>query len=64
MASLKNDSIPEMLAGLQRSSFYGAVELKYEAGVIVLVRKSETFKPTEPTYGNNRSASHERNLSR
>jgi hypothetical protein len=47
---------------LTRAKFYGAVELKYEAGIIVLIRKSETFKPTEPAYGNDRRLYHERNL--
>ena len=35
--AMKND-ISEMLAELARSRFYGAVELKFEAGVIVLIR--------------------------
>ena len=63
MANMKND-ISELLAELARSTFYGAVELKYEAGVIVLIRKTETFKPTEPTHGSDRSASHDRNFCR
>ena len=49
-----------MLKQLEGSKFYGSLELKLEAGRVVLIRKSETFKPTEPNYGNNRSASHER----
>jgi hypothetical protein len=63
VTTMKND-IPELLAELASTSFYGALELKFEAGVIVLIRKTETFKPTESNYGNNRSVSHERNLSR
>ena len=47
-----------MLKQLEGSKFYGSLELKLEAGRIVLIKKSETFKPTEPNYGNNRSVSH------
>lgn len=53
----------EMLKKLGECRFYGSVELKYEAGKVVLIRKSESFKPTEPNYGNNRSM-YERNQSR
>jgi hypothetical protein len=58
------NNIPELLAELASRSFYGALELKYEAGVVVLIRKTETLKPTEPTHRNNRSISHERNVTR
>jgi hypothetical protein len=50
----------EMLKKLESSRFYGSVEVKFEAGIITLIRKSETFKPTEPNYGSNRSI-YERN---
>ena len=53
-----------MLKQLEGSKFYGSLELKLEAGRIVLIKKSETFKPTEPNYGNNRSLNNERNQSR
>ena len=49
-----------MLRQLEAEHFYGSVELKYEAGRVVLIRKSETLKPTEPNHGNNRSSTHER----
>ena len=48
-----------LLRQLETSFFYGSVELKYEAGTLVLVRKSETFKPTEANHGNNRSLAHD-----
>lgn len=53
----------KLIEQLEASRFYGTVELKYEAGKLVLIRKSETFKPTELNYGNNRIA-YERNQSR
>jgi hypothetical protein len=52
----------EMLRQLEAAHFYGSVEIKYEAGIVVLIRKSETLKPAEPNHGNNRSGNHvERN---
>lgn len=50
--------IQKTLQELERGKFYGTLELKFEAGRIVLVRKTETFKPTEPNYGTT-GASHD-----
>ena len=58
------NEVAQLLRQLEASRFYGSVEIKFEAGVAVLIRKSETFKPTEPNYGNNRSAYHDRNQTR
>jgi hypothetical protein len=41
--------VPQLFAELRTQNFYGSIELKLEAGRIVLIKKSETFKPTEPT---------------
>jgi hypothetical protein len=49
----------KLLAELEAARFYGSLELKYEAGRVVLIRKTETFKPTESSYGNNRRMSHD-----
>ena len=38
-------TIPELTHDLERSRFYGSLELKYEDGRLVLIRKTETFKP-------------------
>jgi hypothetical protein len=46
--------VERLHAELEAARFYGSLELKYEAGRIVLIRKTETFKPAEPSYGNNR----------
>jgi hypothetical protein len=37
----------ELLQRLARERFYGAVTLKFEAGRIVVLKKEETFKPTD-----------------
>jgi hypothetical protein len=55
-----NDLV-QLLRQLEQSRFYGSVEFKYEAGRVVLIRKSETFKPSDSGYGNNRSTGHEAN---
>jgi len=49
--------ISELATELERSRFYGSLELKYEDGQLVLIRKTETFKPMEkPTgYDNHRN---------
>jgi hypothetical protein len=37
--------IPELTRELERTGFYGSIELKYEGGRLVLIRKTETLKP-------------------
>jgi len=50
----------KMLADLEQQKFYGTLELKFEAGKVVLIRKTESFKPLDPTYRNNGSPSNDR----
>jgi hypothetical protein len=49
----------ELLSDLEKCRFYGSVELKFEAGKLVLVRKSETLK-TFNDYRDNRGSGNER----
>ncbi len=35
----------QLLADLEHQRFFGSVEVKFEAGRVVLVRKTETIKP-------------------
>ena len=44
--------IPQLTHELERSHFYGSLELKYENGRLVLIRKTETFKPMEKPTAN------------
>jgi hypothetical protein len=44
--------ISELALELEKSRFYGSLELKYEDGRLVLIRKSETFRPMEKPTGN------------
>lgn len=47
-------TVPEVLHALERQRFYGSLEIKYEAGRVVLLRKTETIKPDyRDTRGNN-----------
>ena len=48
--------IGDLLRELERNRFYGSLEVKFEAGQVVLVRKTETIKPTAENYGNNRGS--------
>lgn len=43
--------ISELARELEKSRFYGSLELKYEDGRLVLIRKSETFRPMEKPTG-------------
>jgi hypothetical protein len=46
--------VEDVLAELAKSRFYGTVEVKFEAGLPVLLRKTETIKPTNERDRNNR----------
>ena len=53
-------NLERVLNELARDRFYGSVEIKFEAGKPVLLRKTETIKPTEDCR-ENRGNSDERN---
>ena len=48
----------DLLRSLEQSRFYGTVELKFESGRVVLIRKTETIKPCVQDYRDNRGADH------
>lgn len=50
--SLNEQAITAILRDLERRQFYGLLEIKFEAGRVVLLRKTETIKPND--YRNNR----------
>jgi len=54
MKPLSTD-INSMLDELARSGFYGAIEIKLEDGKIVLIRKTQNYKPPmeSPRYARN-----------
>ena len=38
--------VSDIIRELECNGFYGSLEVKFEAGRVVLVRKTETIKPT------------------
>lgn len=40
-------TINQLLANLEHEGFFGSLEIKLEAGKVVLLRKTETIRPTE-----------------
>jgi hypothetical protein len=63
LQSAKDDSgtypLDCLLADLQRQRFFGSIELKLEAGHVVLIRKTETLKPARD-HRNTRRTDNER----
>jgi hypothetical protein len=47
-------SVTEIVSELERLRFFGSLEIKFEAGQVVLVRKTETIKPSEQNCRDNR----------
>ena len=43
--TVPRDDLPAILDQLRRAAFYGSLELKFERGEIVLLKKTETIKP-------------------
>jgi hypothetical protein len=57
------NELVQMLRQLEQSRFYGSLEMKFESGQVVLLKKTETLKPTQQSYGDNRGT-YERNQPR
>ncbi len=43
-SKLCNGDVTALVAELERENFYGSLEVKFEAGHVVLIRKTETLK--------------------
>ena len=50
--ALTDQALSEILRELEHSRFFGSLEIKFEAGRVVLLRKTESIKPNN--YRNNR----------
>ncbi len=59
---MRVSSVENLLADLERQRFYGSLEVKLEAGKVVLLRKTETIKPVADDCRGNRGGKngHER----
>jgi len=53
-------AVNEILRSLEQSRFFGTLELKFEAGRVVLIRKTETMKPSAQDCRDNRGEADER----
>jgi hypothetical protein len=49
-------AVNDILRSLEQSRFFGTLELKFEAGRVVLLRKTETIKPKSEAGRDNRGA--------
>ena len=54
-------SVGKLLTDLEQQKFFGSLELKLEAGRVVLIRKTETIKPN-CDYRENRGTCNERKV--
>ena len=52
-------ALNDILRSLEQSRFYGTVELKFESGRVVLIRKTETMKPSAHDCRDNRGEANE-----
>jgi hypothetical protein len=57
------NDLAQLLRELEATCFFGSLELKFESGHVVLLKKTETLKPTQLSYGDNRGTAYERNQS-
>jgi hypothetical protein len=53
-------SAAELIRELERAQFYGSLEIKFEAGRAVLIKKTQTIKPADRNYRDNRGTANER----
>ena len=47
-------NLVQLLRNLERQRYYGSLEIKFEGGKVVLLRKTETIKPTVENCRDNR----------
>jgi hypothetical protein len=52
-------AVNDLLRSLEQPRFFGTLELKFEAGRVVLIRKTETMKPSAQDYRDNRGEADE-----
>jgi hypothetical protein len=51
------NELGQLLRKLEQARFYGGLEIKFEAGNVVLIKKTETIRPMQPSYGTSRGES-------
>ncbi len=50
----KTGPLMSVLAEIERRRFFGSLEIKFEAGRVTLIRKTETIKPAAESRRDNR----------
>lgn len=55
------NELTQLLRQLEAARFYGSVEVKFEAGRITIIKKTESIKPSAGDQRNNRGSSDEQN---
>jgi hypothetical protein len=53
------NELAHLLRQLESTHFYGSVEVRFEAGHITVIKKTESIKPREGDQRNNRGYSNE-----
>jgi hypothetical protein len=48
-----------ILRELEAARFFGSVEVKFEAGQVTIIKKTESIKPTTNNHRENRGSSHD-----
>ncbi len=56
----KTGPLMSVLTEIERRRFFGSLEIKFEAGRVTLIRKTETIKPAAGDCRNNRGQKDER----
>jgi len=57
-------TVESIIAELKRTHYWGSLELKFESGLLVLLRKSETLKLNNFNQRSNRYENNEHNRNR
>lgn len=60
LGNFENERLFELVLQLTNSAFWGSVEMKFEAGRVVLLKKTETLKPDQCARNNRVTRSGER----
>jgi hypothetical protein len=53
------NELVQLLRQLEASRFYGSVEVKFEAGQVTVIKKTESIKPGACDHRNNRGHNNE-----
>ena len=55
-----NDTAVTLIRELERTRFWGSLEIQFQAGVVGMLKKTETMKPQDMVQRNNRGAENDK----